>query len=170
MILSIRPETKHDSNQVRTVNQLAFGSSVEADLVDAIRSQSLAEVSLVAEMGQQVVGHILFSPITIDSEHGPIAALSLAPMAVHPDFQNRGIGSKLVYGGLAQCRSRPFKLVAVLGHPSFYPRFGFDANQARELLCPFGGGEAWMTLNLEPGDKETYRGQVAYSKPFSMFA
>jgi putative acetyltransferase len=87
-------------------------------------------------------------------------------MAVLPDFQRRGIGSKLVEAGLEACRKQGHKIVVVLGHPDFYPRFGFSAELAQPLKSPFGGGEAWMAMELVPGALEGVVGRVEYPPPF----
>ena len=126
-------------------------------------------MSLVAEMDGQVVGHILFSRVAIVTEFGTVEALSLAPMAVMPDCQRQGIGSKLVEAGLEACRERGHKIIVVLGHPEFYPRFGFSAELAQPLESPFGGGDAWMALELVPGALEGVQGRVEFSPPFSEF-
>ena len=169
MNVEIRPEIAEDQQAIRHVNQQAFGSSDEANLVDALREGGFVEVSLVAETDGQVVGHILFSRVAIITTSGAVDAQSLAPMAVIPDCQRQGIGSKLVEAGLEACRERGHKIVVVLGHPEFYPRFGFSAELARRLESPFGGGEAWMALELVPGAFEGVQGRVEFSPPFSEF-
>ena len=117
-------------------------------------------------MDGQIVGHILFSRVAIVTRDGTLDALSLAPMAVLPSDQRRGIGSRLVEAGLKASRERGHRIVVVLGHPEFYPRFGFSAEVARPLESPFGGGEAWMALELVPGALEGVEGRVEYSPPF----
>src|SRR5262245_48756412 len=110
---------------IRRVNEQAFGRSAEADLVDALRARGRISLSLVAERGGEVVGHILFSPVRVDSARGSIAGLGLAPMSVLPAHQRTGIGSLLVRAGLDECRRADHGWVVVLGHPEYYPRFGF---------------------------------------------
>jgi putative acetyltransferase len=162
----IRPETAADHEAVRRVNRLAFGQDQEARLVDALRAGGYVRLSLVAEQGGQVVGHILFSDLPILTDAGTAPALALAPMAVLPDFQNQGIGSALVRRGLALCRERGHRIVVVLGHPHFYPRFGFSSNLAAALASPFGGGDSWMAMELLPGALNGVTGQVRYPPPF----
>src|SRR5436190_9240659 len=125
MMPTIRHEAAADHEAVRHVNRLAFGGEDEARLVDALRSGGHSRVSLVAEVEGRVVGHVLFSEVPILTDGGTVAALSLAPMAVLPDFQRRGVGSALVREGLEVCRAG-HRIVVVLGHPAFYPRFGFS--------------------------------------------
>jgi len=147
----VRRETPEDRQAVWHVNRAAFETTDEANLVDALRDGGYVEVSLVAEVGGEIVGHILFSRVTIVTTVGTVDALSLAPMAVLPEHQRQGIGSKLVESGLETCRQGGHRIVVVLGHPDFYPRFGFSAETARPIESPFEGGEAWMAMELEPG-------------------
>src|SRR5262249_26345636 len=133
MNLLIRPETVADLDAIRHVNRLAFGQDTEARLVDALRDGDYLQVSLVAENAGQVVGHILFSKLPIITEAGTIWALALAPMAVLPEFQNQGIGSALVRSDLEACRDQGHRIVVVVGHPQFYPRFGFSPKLAAPL-------------------------------------
>lgn len=169
MNVTIRPETIEDQQSIWNVNRAAFESDAEANLVDALRDGGFVQVSLVAELEHEIVGHILFSRVTIDTESGAIDALSLAPMAVLPSHQRQGIGSKLVEAGLQACREKGHQIAVVLGHPEFYPRFEFSAELARPLKSPFGGGEAWMAMELESGALEKVEGQVEYSPPFKVF-
>lgn len=169
MTVEIRPEADQDRAAIWYVNQKAFGGDDEANLVDALRDGGFVEVSLVVEADGEVVGHILFSQLSIVTKVGTVVALSLAPMAVLPSHQRRGIGSRLVEAGLDACRERGHKIVLVLGHPDFYPRFGFSAELARPLESPFRGGEAWMALELVPDALEGVEGRVEFSQPFSAF-
>ena len=169
MNVTIRPEQDADRQAIWSVNQIAFEGASEAELVDALRDSGFIEVSLVAELEREIVGHILFSRVTIATTSGPVDALSLAPMAVVPAHQRIGIGTKLVEAGLSACRVGGNKIVVVLGHPAFYPRFGFSAEQARKLESPFGGGEAWMALELVPGVLAGVQGRVEFSPPFGIF-
>lgn len=172
----IRPETDDDFAAIRSVNSQAFDTPGEADLVDTLRREGYAELSLVAEErgpdeGQsssgKIVGHILFSPLTIHTNSGDVPAVALAPMAVRPDHQRQGIGSELVTEGLRICRQRGHKIVIVLGHPNYYPRFGFSPELAKPLQAPFTGA-AWMALELQPGALRGIAGQVEYAPPFGI--
>jgi putative acetyltransferase len=163
----IRPETEQDKGAVWQVNQAAFGQDAEARLVDALRAGGFTPVSLVAACHGQVVGHILFSDLNIIAAQGTVTALALAPMAVLPDFQRMGIGSALVRRGLEICIEQGHRIVVVLGHPAFYPRFGFTAKLAECLESPFGGGPSFMAAELVPGALKGVQGRVIYSPPFN---
>ncbi|MEZ5944920.1 MAG: N-acetyltransferase [Planctomycetaceae bacterium] len=166
MSVAIRPEAEQDREAIWNVNQAAFEGDDEANLVDALRDGGFVEVSLVAEVDGKIVGHILFSRVAIITNVGTVDALSLAPMAVLPSHQRQGIGSSLVEAGLEACREAGHRIVVVLGHPEFYPRFVFSAELARPLESPFGGSEAWMALELEPGALGEVEGRVEFSLPF----
>lgn len=166
----IREEVYHDHEAVRQVNRLAFAQEEEGQLVDALRDGNFARVSLVAETDKHVVGHILFSDLSIITSNGTVAALALAPMAVLPDLQRQGIGSALVRRGLEICKEVGQRIVVVLGHPDFYPRFGFSAKLAESLESPFGGGPAFMAIELAPGAMNGVGGKVVYAQPFNNLA
>jgi putative acetyltransferase len=123
-------------------------------------------VSLVAEVGGRVVGHIMFSGLDILTATGTVAALALAPMAVLPAFQRLGIGTLLVRRGLEVCKGQGHRIVVVLGHAGFYPRFGFSARLAERLESPYGGGPSHMAAELVPGALGGVAGKVVYSPPF----
>jgi putative acetyltransferase len=123
-------------------------------------------VSLVAEQAGQVVGHILFSDLPIITNAGTVPALALAPMAVLPAFQKQGVGSALVRKGLEECRHKGHKIAVVVGHPHFYPRFGFSSKLAAHLVSPFSGRESFMALELVAGSLDGVKGRVQYPPPF----
>jgi putative acetyltransferase len=168
--VSIRRETDGDVAAIHAVNRLAFGQEDEARLVDELRNGGYVRLSLVAEVAGQIVGHILFSELPIATGDGrTIDALSLAPMAVTPEFQRRGIGSSLLKAALAQCRADGHCIVVVLGHPEYYPRFGFSSEQASQLSCPLPvPPEAWMAIELNPGALRNVAGRVVYAPPFGL--
>ena len=154
-----------DYDAIGRVNLAAFGQQAEGDLVDALRSAGFARLSLVAELAGELVGHILFSQIEIVGDGPPVPALALAPMAVLPERQRQGIGSALVRIGLDHCRRAGHDIVLVVGHPGYYPRFGFSADKAAPLQSPYAG-EAFMALELTPAALQGITGSVRYSPPF----
>jgi putative acetyltransferase len=163
---TFRNEAPGDHPAVAEVNRQAFGGrDDEARLVERLRKGGYARVSMVAEFGGRVVAHVLFSDLPIVTARGIVAALALAPMAVVPEFQSRGVGSALGTAALERCRAEGHRIVVVLGHPGFYPRFGFSAALARQLESPYSG-EAFMALELVPGAMEGVRGRVQYPPPF----
>jgi putative acetyltransferase len=157
----LRHESAADRQGVRIVNELVFGHPDEADLVDALRQEGAVLLSLVAEMEGQIVGHILFTRMFV----GPVEAVALAPMGVLPEYQRLQIGSKLVHQGLAELRDRGERIVLVLGHKEYYPRFGFSAEKASALSHPFPA-EAYMALELEEGALAGIQGSVRYPASF----
>lgn len=145
----IRPETASDIAQIHDVNERAFERAVEADLVDALREQATPFLSFVAEDDGAIIGHICFSPVTIDRANGQI--MGLAPMAVAPERQNQGIGSQLVRFGLDECRRAGVAAVVVLGHPEYYPRFGFRPASTVGLRSEYDVPDpVFMVLALTP--------------------
>lgn len=167
-MLIIRAETQADYPAVHQVNEYAFGRVNEADLVDVLRRNAEPHISLVAELNGQVVGHIFFSPVVIESEESSFTALGLAPMAVLPEFQNQAIGSELVRRGLDECRNIGNDVVVVLGHPQYYPRFGFVPAKQKGLRCEYTvPDEAFMAVELREGALAGNTGVVKYRPEFS---
>jgi putative acetyltransferase len=166
-MIGIRAETTEDHDAIRRVNELAFGRPNEADLIDSLRANARPYVSLVAFVDEQVVGHIFFSPVSVESENNAFTAMGLAPMAVLPEYQNRGIGSRLVSEGLKECRRLGHDIVAVLGHANYYPRFGFTPASRKGLRSEYDvPDEVFMVAELVPGALEGRRGLVKYQPEF----
>ena len=165
----IRTEKRNDAEAIHEVNRLAFGQEDESLLIRRIRNSScfIPDLSLVAEKDGKIVGHILFSSISIETKKGQIPALSLAPMAVLPAFQNQGIGSKLVREGLARSHRLGHKIIVVIGHPEYYPRFGFMSARTKGLEVSFPlPDEAFMVHELVPQALEGIQGTVKYPPEF----
>ncbi len=165
--MEIRDETPADLDAIREVHRLAFGGEREVGLVDRLRADGLVVASLVAVEAGAVVGHVLFSPLPITTDHGVVAAAALAPLAVVPARQRQGIGSALVRRGLEVCCERGRAAVIVLGHPAYYPRFGFSAELARAVRAPYSG-EAFMALELTPGALTSGPGTARYPDAFAL--
>ena len=165
--LVIRCENANDQSAVRTVNESAFGGPDEADLVDRLRKEGAVILSLVAETKEQIVGHILFSRMWIDSQGASLAAVALAPLAVSPFHQRKGIGGTLIRDGLAWLRDRGERIVLVLGHPDYYRLFGFSTERARSLTSPFPP-DAFLAAELSGAALVEIRGKVRYPDAFGL--
>lgn len=160
----IREERQGDIERIREVNLAAFETSAEADLVDALRRQAMPLISLVAEDDGNIVGHILFSPVTLAGPQGVDPSLmGLAPMAVVPGRQREGVGSALVREGLGRCRQLDVGAVVVLGHPEYYPRFGFVPAARLSLRSEYDvPEEAFMVCELRDGALKGLSGTIRY--------
>ena len=157
--MNIAPEQASDISAVRDVHLAAFPTQLEADLVDALRTNGHAVVSLVARLDDRIVGHIAFSPVTIDGAHG----LGLAPVAVLPAYQTRGVGAALVRSGLTACRALGTPFVVVLGAPAYYGRFGFTRASDAGIANEYGVDDEFMVLALVG---ELRRGVARYGDEF----
>ncbi|MBW4689543.1 MAG: N-acetyltransferase [Komarekiella atlantica HA4396-MV6] len=165
--MNIRSETLLDYPAIAEVNTLAFGQENEAKLVEEIRysDRYISELSLIAEVEGIVVGHILFSYIDLVGEE-TLQVLGLAPLAVHPQFQRLLIGSKLVEAGLERANARGEAMVIVLGHPHFYPRFGFKPSVDYQVESPFPVPEDVFMVKPLQNYQEKYKGKVVYPPAF----
>ena len=164
----VRAETPEDYESVRRINELAFGRGNEADLVDALREKARPYISLVCETAGEIAGHIFFSPVSIESEAEEFTAMGLAPMAVLPEHQGRGIGTLLVREGLNECQRIGHHIVVVLGHPGYYPRFGFTAASSKGLRSEYDvPDDVFMVAELSSGALAGRTGLVRYHPEFS---
>jgi putative acetyltransferase len=167
MGIMIRAEQAEDREAIHRVNGIAFGREHEADLVDRLRGLP-DTLSLVAVVAEAIVGHIFFSPVTL--EDGNIEGrliLGLGPVAVLPEYQRQGMGTQLIRQGLEQCRRRGSQAVVVLGNPQFYARFGFVPAGEKQLRCEYRVPEgAFRVLELEAGALAGCRGLVRYRPEF----
>ena len=166
-MLTFRRETPKDIDSIRYVNEQAFEQKGEAELIDKLRNRNVVTLSLVAVQDEQIVGHILFSPVTVESEGSRFEAISLAPMAVLLEYQRQGIGSQLVQVGLKECYQLGHEVVVVVGHPDYYPRFGFVPAKTKGIDCEFEvPDEAWMILELREGALAGRKGTVKFQPEF----
>jgi putative acetyltransferase len=166
--VEIRMERAGDASQIRIVTLAAFNGESEANLVDLLRQQARPLISLVAEDAGSILGHIMFSPVTLASEE-EFLALGVAPMAVLPAKQRQGIGAALVERGLEECRLIGMEAVVVLGHPQFYPRFGFAPAVHFGLRCEYDvPDEAFMVLDLHGSALKGKTGTVRYHPAFAL--
>lgn len=168
--ISIRPERAADLDQIRKLNVTAFGGDAEADLVDELRDRCRELISLVAESEDDVIGHIAFSPVILSGPSGERHGMGLAPMSVQPDRQRQGIGSELVRAGLEELRLSGVSFVVVLGHPEYYPRFGFRSSTESGIRSEFPGipDGVFMVLPLA-ADVRLESGVVRYHETFDVF-
>ena len=165
--MHIRSEERGDRGRVRAVNEDAFETVVEADIVDALREKSGSLISLVAEAEGEIVGHILFSPVSLANQPA-VSLMGLGPMAVLPAYQRRGIGSALVRRGLEMCRDRGCAGVVVLGHARFYPRFGFVPASRYAISSDYDvPDDVFLVAELRPGSLEGVSGRVSYDNVFA---
>jgi putative acetyltransferase len=165
--VTIRPRTPADDAAIARLTDDAFGTPGEARLIHALREAGMAAIELVAAEGAHIVGHILFSVLDVTVDGHAVKALALAPMAVEPARHRQGIGSRLVRAGLDCARADGWEAAIVLGHPRYYPRFGFSATQARHLVAPYSG-DAFMALALRPGALDGRSGRVVYPAAFAL--
>lgn len=165
-MIEIREETTSDQTAVRQINETAFGQAAEANIVDKLRASCDSYVSFVAVDQGTVVGHILFTPVTLGD--GSLVGMGLAPMAVLPAHQRKGIGSLLVRHGLEQMRRSGCPFVVVLGHPEYYPRFGFERASRYNLSSQWDGvpDEAFMVVVFDMGALPKDGGVVSYRGEF----
>jgi putative acetyltransferase len=167
--LRIRPETPADHARVHALQEAAFGSRAEADLVVALRASVQPQLSLVAEIADELVGHVFFSPVSICAPScGAPAAGALAPIGVAPAQQGRGVGSALVRRGLADCAQLGFRAVFLVGDPAYYGRFGFELAAPRGLHYVSSAFDAaFQVRELEPGALAGWHGLVEFAPAFA---
>lgn len=175
MSILIRPERSEDFSAIRRVVKAAFdrpgreASLTEWDLIESIRSSKfyLPDLSLVAELDSQVVGHIMFTPMTIQDGRKEHHSLALGPVAVSPSYQNQGIGHSLINEGIARAKILGYGSIIVLGHPNYYTKFGFqEASRWKIGLDANFSSDYLFALELKEGELDRISGIVKYCDPF----
>jgi len=163
----IRNEQSEDREGIFIVHEAAFGRRKEAEIVNKLRESQayVPDLSFVAIINDQIVGHILFTRVNISNELKTFKSLSLSPMAVMPAYQQKGIGHMLVREGLIKAKNLGFRSVIVLGHENFYPRFGFEPASRWNIKAPFEvSDKAFLAIELLPNGLKNVSGIVQYDK------
>ena len=164
-VIEIREEQAGDLASIREVNRRAFGQDLEANIVDALRKNGAAQLSLAASVDGRIVGHIMFSPAGI----GSVTGVALGPMAVLPELQRQGIGSRLVEAGIGELQRAGCPFIVVVGHPEFYLRFGFEPARSRDIRCEWNvPDEVFMVLVLDEARVRGLKGVATYRPEFSI--
>ena len=167
MEITIRNEEAKDIEQVREVVRAAFPTDAESKLVDLLRTNGKSIILLVAVQNDQVLGHILFSPVST-TPPSDAKGIGLAPVAVHPEWQSQGIGSQLIHGGLHLCKELGYDYCVVLGSPKYYQRFGFKRASELGLQNEYGVDDEFMVTRFS--ERELARGLVRYAPEFGMLS
>lgn len=166
MNFTIRDEEEKDIEQVREIVKSAFPTEAESKLVGALRENGKGIISLVAVSGDEVLGHILFSPVTT-TPPSEAKGIGLAPVAVKPEFQTKGIGSRLCLEGIQRCKELGYDYTVVLGSPEYYSRFGFQRASDFDLQNEYGVDDEFMVMYFT---ENRAHGLVQYAQEFSMFS
>lgn len=171
-VFQIRDEKPGDAEAVRHVNDAAFGQPIEGRIVDAIRLCGHRTISLVALSEGLVIGHLLLSPVSIRGSAKTVTGMGLGPMSVLPDYQNQGAGSVLVEEAVNRAKKMSVPFIVVLGHPEYYPRFGFKPASRRGIVCKWENvpDDAFMILVLDEPAMEGISGQAEYLEEFDSAA
>src|SRR5262245_51947368 len=163
-MIEVREESPADAAAIRDVNKRAFGQHQEGNIVDALRSNGAALLSLVATLNDRVVGHVMYSPITV----GKAIGAALGPMSVLPEHQRQGVGSKLVEAGNRKIKDQGCPFIIVLGHSKYYPRFGFTPANNRGITCEWEvPDDVFMVLVLDEEKMHGLSGLAKYRHEFS---
>ncbi len=165
-MIQIREEQQGECQKIRQVIVAAFGGDTEANLVELLRDRNRAPVALVAVSDNKIVGHIMFSPVTITPAPKTFRAVGLAPLSVLPEFQRQGIGSMLAREGLKKCAAIGFEAAVVLGSHHYYLRFGFSRASLYGLGNEYDADEHFMAIELKHGALDKVSGTVRYSPEF----
>jgi putative acetyltransferase len=165
--VSIRHECSGDIDAIGRIHEEAFGQPQEACLVEQLRANHGILLSLVAVAAGQIVGHILYSPVSLDAGGTEVQGAGLGPMAVLPGFQRAGVGSRLVAEGTRRLRQRGCPFIVVVGHPDYYPRFGFVPGSRHGVRCQWDVPDAaFMMLPLDRSRLDAAPGLARYRDEF----
>jgi putative acetyltransferase len=167
MNVRVRPESAADADRTFAVVEAAFGNRLEADLVNALRRSANPQLSLVAQADGVVVGHVFFSPIAIESDRPAPAVAQLSPVAVLPDYQRRGVGTKLIRAGLSRCPAVGWLAVFLVGNPAYYSRFGFQMAGPLGFSYPGPHDPHLQLLELAPGALSGVSGRIRLHPAFA---
>lgn len=167
----IRTENERDLKEVFDLNFQAFGNREdESKLVERVRESEgfIPELSLVAEMNNKIVGHLLLSKAKVEDQNEEHTVIVLAPIAVKPDLQKQGIGSSLIKEGIRRCKELGYELILLIGHPSYYPRLGFQPArkfglELKQFEVP---DEVFMVCEVREGALQKIKGELKYPKAF----
>ena len=166
--MKIREEELADTEAIWNINADAFETEAEANLVNVLRDSGCTFISLVGEVDNKAVGHILFTPVELTGNSNKLKIIGLAPMAVLQQYQNKGIGSNLVKTGIELCKSKGYDAVVVLGHPGYYPNFGFVPSVTYGIKSEYEvPDEAFMMLELVPNSLKNHQGIIKYHELFN---
>jgi len=164
-LIEIREERADDIAAVRDLNRRAFGQDQESNIVDALRANGAALLSLVATLNDQVVGHIMYSPVSVT---GNVSGTALGPMAVLPEHQRQGIGSKLIEAGNRKLKDAGCPFIVVVGHADYYPRFGFRPASEHGIKCEWDVPDnVFMLLVIDEAKMAGVAGLAKYMPEFS---
>ena len=164
----IRQEQQGDIAAIREVNDRAFGQGQEGEIVDELRAGCKELVSLVAVEGEKIIGHILFSPAVIETDAEEVNGMGLAPMAVLPEYQRKGVGAMLVQTGIEKIKRMGYPFIIVLGHPEYYRRFGFEQASIYGIKSQWDvPDEAFMMMILDTAAMSGVSGRGKYREEFN---
>jgi len=166
-MITIRPEEPADVEVIHSIHKSAFPTEAEARLVDRLREERKIALSLIAEVEKGVVGHVAFSPVSVDPQSPAKRGLGLGPVAVQPEWQRKGIGEQLIIRGIEDCRRDGYSYMVVLGEPEYYGRFGFRRASMFGLGNEYGVDDPFMALELNLGGLPKVPGVIKYVKVFS---
>ena len=169
MQVHIRPETESDQDAIREINEQAFGRPLEANVVKKVRQSAnfVPELSLVAEYDGQIIGHVLFSELTVVGESRAWTVLALGPIAVRSEFQKQGVGGQMIQAGFERAVALDYGVVVLIGHPAYYPRFGFMPANHFGLKCAIPvPDDVFMAYLLRPDGLDGIQGTVVFPPAF----